>query len=117
MKRTIISITIVAAFLVAGLVFLTQRERSFSAHWHDEVAQRIRAIDDYPLHAAQYDRWFDTQHAHLFDRHYSTFAGFDGEAYLAAIFRTTADLAAAEGFAEQADKLRQLHGSMLYQVD
>lgn len=117
MKRTITGIVIVAVFLAVGFGLLLQRERAFSARWHDQVAQRIQTLDDYASHAANYDRWFETQHDALFAEHYSAFSGFDGEAYLANIFRDTADQAATEGFAEQADKLRQLHGSMLYKVD
>lgn len=117
MKRTIASIALVAAFLVAALVIFSQREGALSSRWNDEVSQRIQKLDDYAVQSANYDRWFDTQHVQLFATHYSTFSGFDGEAYLAEIFRATADLAAAEGFTEQADKLRELHGSMLYQPD
>lgn len=116
-KQTIAAIAIVVSCLLGGLLFLSQRQRTFSTHWHDQVSQRIQKIDDYAANTAHYDRWFDTQHADLFAHHYSTFSGFDGEAYLAAIFRATADQAAAEGFTEQADKLRQLHGTMLYQLD
>ncbi|QKK07583.1 MAG: hypothetical protein HND58_04975 [Planctomycetota bacterium] len=117
MKKIITGIVIVAAFLIGMAIFLTQRESAFSAHWHDQVSQRIQRLDDYSLHAAHYDRWFDARHDDLFSANYSTFSGFDGEAYLAKIFNTTADLAAAEGFTEQADSLRNLHGTMLYQPE
>ena len=93
MKKIITGIVIVAAFLIGMAIFLTQRESAFSAHWHDQVSQRIQRLDDYSLHAAHYDRWFDARHDDLFSANYSTFSGFDGEAYLAKIFNTTADLA------------------------
>ncbi|MFG0259410.1 MAG: hypothetical protein ACF8LK_03575 [Phycisphaerales bacterium JB041] len=116
-KQALAAIAIVVSGLLSGLLYLTHRERAFSRHWHDEVSRRIQKIDDYAANAAQYDHWFDAQHAELFARHYSAFSGFDGEAYLAAVFRATADRAAADGFAEQAERLRELHGSMLYQIN
>ena len=111
MKKIITGIVIVAAFLIGMAIFLTQRESAFSAHWHDQVSQRIQRLDDYSLHAAHYDRWFDVRHDDLFSTHYSTFSGFDGEAYLAKIFNTTADLAAATAGATAAAASPDAHGA------